>query len=83
MRTLGKITAALGVVGAIAVAGVAPASADWYGYHRHHGYYDYGRGYYDYGRACPRGFSLQGGNCAPYQGPRGPYAPRGSRFWWQ
>jgi hypothetical protein len=82
MRTLGKITAALGVVGAIAVAGVAPASADWYGYHRHHGYYDYGRGYYDYGRACPRGFSLQGGNCAPYQGPRGPYA-RGSRYWWQ
>ena len=83
MRTLGKITMALGVVGAIAVAGVAPASADWYGYHRHHGYYDYGRGYYDYGRACPRGFSLQGGNCAPYQGPRSPYAPRGSRYWWQ
>jgi hypothetical protein len=78
MRMLGKITAALGVVGAIAVAGVTPASAEWYGYHRHHHH-----GYHDYGRACPRGFSLQGGNCAPYQGPRGPYAPRGSRYWWQ
>jgi hypothetical protein len=79
MRTLGKITAALGVVGVIAVAGVAPASADWYYRHHHRGYH----GYYDYGRDCPRGFSLQGGHCAPYQGPRGPYAPRGSRYWWQ
>jgi hypothetical protein len=81
MRILGKITAALGVVSAIAVAGVAPASADWYHRH-HHGYYGH-HTYFNSGRACPRGFSLQGGNCAPYQGPRGPYAPRGSGFWWQ
>ena len=79
MRSLGKIAAALGVVGTIAVASVIPASADWYG--RHHRYYNYyGGGTYN---GCPPGWTWQGGNCAPYQGPRGPYAPRGSRFWWQ
>jgi hypothetical protein len=31
MRTLGKIAAALGIVGAIGIGGVLPASADWYG----------------------------------------------------
>jgi hypothetical protein len=31
MRTLGKIAATVGVVGAIAVGSVAPAAA-WYGY---------------------------------------------------
>jgi hypothetical protein len=80
MRTLGTTAAILSVVGAMGVGSVAPASAD--SYHRHHGYYGY-HGYYNSGRACPRGFSLQGGNCAPYQGPRGPYAPPGSRYWWQ
>ena len=46
MRTLGKIAATLGVIGAIAVGSVVPAAA-WYGYgygyhHRyHHRYYDY------------------------------------------
>jgi hypothetical protein len=34
MRTLGKIAAALGVIGLIGIGGVLPASADWYG--RHH-----------------------------------------------
>ena len=42
MRTLGKIAATLGVVGAIAVGSAAPAAA-WYGYnpyyYRHYGYY--------------------------------------------
>jgi hypothetical protein len=37
MRTLGKIAAALGVIGLIGIGGVLPASADWYGRH-HHGY---------------------------------------------
>jgi len=76
MRTLGKFAAALGVVGLISISGVLPASA-WYGHH--HRYYNY----YGGGNGCPPGFTWQGGNCAPYQGPRGPYAPRGSRFWWQ
>ena len=39
MRTLGKIAATLGVVGAIATDSTVPATA-WYGYHhRHYGYH--------------------------------------------
>jgi hypothetical protein len=43
MRTLGKIAATLGVIGAIAASSTVPAAA-WYGYHHrhhcyHHGYY--------------------------------------------
>jgi hypothetical protein len=38
MRTLGKIAATVGVIGAIAVGSAAPAAA-WYGHHRHYGYY--------------------------------------------
>ena len=40
MRTLGKIAATLGVIGAIAVGSAAPAAA-WYGYHHRH-YHHYG-----------------------------------------
>jgi hypothetical protein len=40
MRTLGKIAATLGVIGAIAVGSVVPAAA-WYGYGYHHRYYGY------------------------------------------
>ena len=54
MRTLGKIAATLGVIGAIAVGSAAPATA-WYGYHHryyhHYGYYHhryYHRHYYAY-----------------------------------
>src|SRR5215469_12334547 len=43
MRTLGKIAATVGVVGAIAVGSAAPAAA-WYGYH--HRYYHHHYGYY-------------------------------------
>jgi hypothetical protein len=46
MRTLGKIAATLGVIGAIAVGSAAPAAA-WYGYHHHYGYYHHHHyGYY-------------------------------------
>jgi hypothetical protein len=38
MRTLGKIAATVGVIGAIAVGSVVPAAA-WYGYGYHHRYY--------------------------------------------
>ena len=83
MRTLGKIAAALGVVGAIGISGVLPASADWY-YGHHHRYYNYYRG----GgggtwNGCPPDWTIQGGVCKPYQGPRGPFVPPGARFWWQ
>src|SRR6266704_5481473 len=52
MRTVAKIAATLGVVGAIAVGSAAPAEA-WYGYHHryyhHHAYYPYyHRHYYAY-----------------------------------
>ena len=54
MRTLGKLAATLGVLGAIAVGSAAPAAA-WYGYHRHYGYhhhygyYHHPYGYYHHG----------------------------------
>ena len=60
MRILGKIAAALGVIGAIGTTGVIPASADWYGHH--HRYYNYGGD----PNGCPAGWSLQGGRCKPY-----------------
>jgi hypothetical protein len=54
MRTLGKIAATLGVIGAIAASSTVPAAA-WYGYHHryyhHHGYYHhryYHHRYYAY-----------------------------------
>jgi len=50
MRTLGKIAATLGVVGAIATDSTVPAAA-WYGYHhRHYGYHHhyYHHRYYAY-----------------------------------
>jgi hypothetical protein len=54
MRTLGKLAATLGVLGAIAVSSAAPAAA-WYvyhrhyGYHHHYGYYHHPYGYYHHG----------------------------------
>ena len=52
MRTLGKIAATLGVIGAIATSSTVPAAA-WYGYHHHHYYhhrYYHHRYYAYYGR---------------------------------
>ena len=46
MRTLAKIGATLGVLGAIAVGSAVPAAA-WYGYY-HHRYYHNHYGYYPY-----------------------------------
>jgi hypothetical protein len=79
MRTFAKIAAVVGFVGAMGIAGVIPASADWYGHH--HRYYNYyGGGSWN---GCPPGWTVQGGNCAPYKGPREPYVPRGARYPWQ
>ena len=72
MRTLGKITAVLGVVGAIGVSGLLPASADWY-YGRHHHYYNY----YGSGNGCRPGWTVQGGVCKPYR--YGPWDIYGGR----
>jgi hypothetical protein len=65
MRTVGKIAATLGVVGAIGVTGVIPASAfEVYIGPRHHHYYDYYRGG---GNGCRPGWTVQGGVCKPYR----------------
>jgi hypothetical protein len=78
MRTLGKIAVTLGVVGAIAGVSVMPASAvdvhigphGVYVGHGHHHYYDYGGGGgWNTWNGCPPGYTIQGGNCAPYKGP--------------
>jgi hypothetical protein len=74
----------VGFVGAIALGTLVPAKAQYYppppGYGPPPpGYgYDYPPpryGYRSYPGAdpngCPPGYSLQGGNCAPYKGPRG------------
>jgi hypothetical protein len=82
MRTLGKITAALGVVGTIAVAGVVPASAlDVYiGHPHHHHYYDYYGPHYS-GNGCRPGWTVQGGVCKPYRyGPWDIYGGRQSDY---
>jgi len=68
MRTA-RILLAVGCVGGIALgtlASVTRASAQYYpppGY-------GYGYGYRTY-NGCPPGYTVQGGNCAPYQGPVG------------
>jgi hypothetical protein len=77
MRTLTKTAAALGVVGAIGVTSVIPASADWYGHH--HRYYNYygGGGY----NGCRPGWTVQGGLCKPYRyGPWDIYGGRQSDY---
>jgi len=75
MRTLGKIAATLGVLGAIAVGSAVPAAADWY-YGHHHRYYNYYSGGLD-PNGCPRGWSVQGGRCKPYH--YGPWDIYGGR----
>jgi hypothetical protein len=72
----------VGFVGAIALGTLVPAKAQYYpppNYGPPPGYgYDYPPpryGYRSYPGAdpngCPPGYSLQGGNCAPYRGPVG------------
>jgi hypothetical protein len=68
MRTITTILAlAVGCVSAIAIGSAAPVRAQYY--------YPPPPGYGGYGgpdpHGCPPGYSLQGGNCAPYQGPVG------------
>jgi hypothetical protein len=81
MQTLGKITATLGVVGAIAFAGAIPASAlDVYiGHRHHHNLYNYGGTW----NGCRPGWTVQGGVCKPYRhGPWDIYGGRQSDYGW-
>jgi hypothetical protein len=77
MRTLGKIAATIGVVGAIGVTGAIPASAfEVYVGPRHH-YYNY----YGGGNGCRPGWTVQGGVCKPYRyGPWDIYGGRQSDY---
>jgi hypothetical protein len=64
MRTLAKLAATVGVIGAIATAGAVPASAFevYIGHPHHHHYYNYYGG-----NACRPGWTVQGGVCKPYR----------------
>jgi len=82
MRTLTKIIATIGVIGAIAASSAVPAAADWYYGHRHHGYYNYyGGGGWRAGNGCRPGWTVQGGLCKPYRyGPWDIYGERQSDY---
>ena len=64
MRTLTKIAATLGVVGAIALGSAAPAAAYWIGHRHHHLYNSYRGGNWN---GCPYDWTVQGGVCKPYR----------------
>jgi hypothetical protein len=99
MRTLTKAAIALGFFSATAIGTTATVQAQGFyfdapGVHvgigrPHHRYYDYyggdyyGGGGYGTWNGCRPGWTVQGGRCAPYKGPVGPYAPPGSRYPWQ
>jgi hypothetical protein len=82
MRTLTKIIATIGVIGAIAASSAVPAAADWYYGHRHYGYYNYyGGGGWRAGNGCRPGWTVQGGLCKPYRyGPWDIYGGRQSDY---
>jgi hypothetical protein len=65
----------VGCLTALGIGTVVPANAQYY-YPPPSGYYPpppgYGYGYrYRTWNGCPRGWTVQGGNCAPYKGPGG------------
>jgi hypothetical protein len=70
MRTLTKLAATIGVVGAIAAGSVGPAAA----YHR---YYNYYGGCVQSGTCCPPGYTVQGGVCRPYR-----FTPWDRGYYW-
>ena len=81
MKAMAKIAALTVFLGSVAIGASAPVGAQYYYYPHHYwpGYgYGYGYGYYNpnpnctYAGCCPRGFTVQGGVCKPYQGPVGP-----------
>jgi hypothetical protein len=86
MQTLARIGVALSFVGAMAIGTTVPVMAQGIyfnapgihigvggPYHRH--YYDeYRGGGWNTWNGCPPGYTIQGGNCAPYKGPVYPQA---------
>jgi len=82
MRTLVKSVIALSFISAAAIGTTATVQAqgvyfDAPGVHVGVGSYPYRHRYYDYygggtWNGCPPGWTVQGGNCAPYHGWRGP-----------
>jgi hypothetical protein len=78
--TMRKAISALGCIGTIVFGTLVPAKAQYYypapGYPPPPDYdapppnYGYGYGYRTW-NGCPPGYTVQGGNCAPYQGPVG------------
>jgi hypothetical protein len=79
MRTLAKITAALGFVGAMAIGTTVPVQAEGFYFdapgvhigvgdpyrHRHYFIYYGGRGSHTW-NGCPPDWTIQGGACKPY-----------------
>ena len=70
MRTLGKIAATLGVIGAIAASSTVPAAA-WHGYHHdhhyyHHRYYGYHHRYYHHRYYASRCYGYDRERCYHY-----------------
>jgi hypothetical protein len=67
MGTTAKIVFAGALIGAAAAGGIATANAQYYYPPPPYGYGDGWRTY----NGCPPGYTVQGGNCAPYRGPGG------------
>src|SRR5271166_6138338 len=68
MRTITRTILAACCVGAVAIETLTPVYAQYYPPPPGYGY---GYGYQTY-NGCPPGYTVQGGNCAPYRGPVGP-----------
>jgi hypothetical protein len=66
MRTLQRLVASAGVIGAVATASPVPASAFevYIGHPHHRHYYNYYGGTYN--DPCRPGWTVQGGVCKPY-----------------
>jgi hypothetical protein len=76
MQTTTKIILAVCSICAVAIGTLTPANAQYYpppGYGGDDGYgYRHGYGYHRRTwNGCPPGWTVQGGNCAPYKGPGG------------
>ena len=69
MRMTTKIVFAVSLIGSAVAAGIRAANAQYYPPPPPYGY-GYGPGWRTW-NGCPPGYTVQGGNCAPYQGPRG------------
>jgi len=83
MRTLARTAVALGFVGAMPIGTTVPVMAQGVYINgncvhihlgRHHYYDRYNGDGWNTWNGCPPGYTIQGGNCAPYKGPVDPRA---------